>query len=109
MPPLYKTIVMEMLQDRPGLYEQLRVRRTLLQSMEELATALKACHQGWMTQLAETRPGSDPSQLSSEALELALQELQESLPPPSPPSGEETEPLSLDAAMNFLNRHMPAG
>jgi len=33
MPPLYKTIVMEMLQDRPSLHEQLRVRRTLLQSM----------------------------------------------------------------------------
>lgn len=109
MPPLYKTIVMEILQDRPNLHEQLRVRGTLLQSMEQLALALKACHQGWMIQLAETRPGGDPSQLSSEALELALQELQESLPPPSPPSGEEMEPLSLDAAMTFLQRHMPAG
>ncbi|HUY87459.1 MAG TPA: hypothetical protein VMV10_01865 [Pirellulales bacterium] len=109
MPPLYKTIVMEMLQDRPSLYEQLRVRRTLLQSLEQLATALKSCHQGWMTQLAEVRPGSDPIQISSEALELALQELQESLPPASPPSGEDMEPLSLDEAMNFLNRHMPAG
>ena len=109
MPPLYKNIVMEMLQDRPSLYEQLRLRRTLLQSMEQLAMALKSCHQGWMTQLAETRPGSAPSQISSEALELALQELQDSLPPPSPPSGEDMEPLSLDAAMMFLRRHMPAG
>ena len=109
MPPLYKTIVMEMLQDRPGLFEQLRARGTLLQSMEQLATALKSCHQGWMIQFAEARPGSDLSQLSSEALEPALQELQDSLPPPSPPSGEETEPLSLDAAMMFLQRHMPVG
>ncbi|HUY92975.1 MAG TPA: hypothetical protein VMV10_29870 [Pirellulales bacterium] len=108
MPPLYKTIVMEMLQDRPGLYEQLRVQKTLLQSLEQLSQALKSCHQGWMTQLAETRPGSDPSQLSSEALELALHELEESLPPPSP-QNEETEPLSLDVAMMFLQRHMPAG
>lgn len=108
MPPLYKTIVYEMLQDRPALYEQLRIRKTLLQSMEQLALAFKACHQGWMTQLAETRPGSDPSQISSEALELALQELQDCLPPPSPPSGDEIEPLLLDAAMTFLQRHMPA-
>jgi len=108
MPPLYKTIVYEMLQDRPSLYEQLRLKRTLLQSLEQLALALKTCHQGWMTQLAEARPGSDPSQLSNEALELALQELQDHLPQPSPPSGDETEPLSLDAAMTFLQRHMPA-
>lgn len=108
MPPLYKTIVLELLQDRPGLYEQLRLQRTLLQSMEQLGLALKACHQGWMAQLAEARPGSDPSQLSSEALELALQELQDHLPPPLPPSGDEMEPLSLDAAMAFLSRHMPA-
>jgi len=109
MPPLYKTIVTEMLLDRPGRHEQLRVRGTLLQSMEQLALALKACHLSWMTQLDETRPGSDPSQISSEALELALQELQESLPPASQLSGEEMEPLSLDAAMTFLQRHMPAG
>ena len=108
MPPLYKTIVYEMLQDRPGLYEQLRIRKALLQSLEQLALALKTCHQGWMMQLAEAMPGSDPAQISSEALELALQELQDSLPPPSPPSGDETEPLSLDAAMTFLQRHMPA-
>jgi len=108
MPPLYKTIVMEMLQDRPGLYEQLRLKRTLLQSLEQLATALKACHQSWMQQLAEAKPGSERNQILSEALELALQELQDSLPPPSPPSGEVTEPLSLDAAMTFLQRHMPA-
>lgn len=108
MPPLYKSIVYEMLRDKPGLYEQLRVRAKLLQSMEQLALALKACHQGGMTQLAETRPGSDPSQISTDALEFALQELMDSLPPASPPSGEETEPLSLDAAMTFLQRHMPA-
>lgn len=108
MTPLYKTIVFEMLHDRPSLYEQLRLRRTLLASLEQLALALKACHQGWMTQLAETRPASDPAQRSAEALELALEELQDSLPPPSPPNGEEMEPLTLDAAMMFLQRHMPA-
>jgi hypothetical protein len=46
-------------------------------------------------------------QNSSEALELALHELAESLPPESLPS-DGMEPLSLDAAMMFLQRHMPA-
>jgi len=104
--PAYKTIVLELLQDRPALYEQLRSSGTLLQSMEQLAVAFRACHLERMKELAETQPGSDPAQLSSEALELALQELQGSLPPASP---ESAETFSLDQAMTFLQRHMPAG
>jgi len=104
MPPLYRTIVMEMLQDRPALHEQLRSEGTLLQSMQQLAVALRACHQERMQELAAIRPGSAPAQLSSEALEIALQELSESLPAGS----DATESLSLDQAMMFLQRHMRA-
>jgi hypothetical protein len=107
MPP-YKTIVLELLQDRPILHEQLRQSRTMLESLNHLAMALRACHNYWMNQLAAARPGSDPMQISSEALEMALQELQESLPPGSSPSEETTEALSLDAAMAFLQRYTPA-
>lgn len=106
--PAYKTIVLELLQDRPTLHEQLRASGTLLASMEQLAVALKTCHQGWMTRLAERWPNSDSSQLSSEALELAVNELREDLPAESPTSEEAMQPLSLDAAMAFLQRHMPA-
>ena len=104
----YKTIVLELLQDRPVLHEQLRASGTLLQSMEQLAIALRACHLGWKAKLAETRPGSDPSQLSSEALELAVAELQDALSGELPMNEEAMQPLSLDAAMAFLQRHMPA-
>ncbi|HVX13082.1 MAG TPA: hypothetical protein VHC22_18000 [Pirellulales bacterium] len=106
--PAYKTIVLELLRDRPTLHEQLRQNGTLLQSMEQLAVALRSCHLGWINQLAARMPDSDPSQLSSEALELAVSELQDDLPPVSSESDSETEALSLDAAMAFLHRHMPA-
>ena len=106
--PAYKTIVLELLQDRPALHEQLRASGTLMESMEQLAMALRACHLEWMAKLAETRPGSERSQLSSEALELAVNELQDDLPNESPANEEAMQPLSLDAAMAFLQRHMPA-
>jgi hypothetical protein len=106
--PAYKTIVLELLRDRPILHERLRSEGTLLQSMEQLAVAFRACHLNQVRELAEARPGSEPSQLSSEALEMALQELHESLPPESPTSDDHTETFSLDQAMAFLQRHMPA-
>lgn len=104
--PAYKTIVLELLQDRPALHEQLRVNGTLMESMEQLAMAFRSCHLGWMRKLSVTRPGIDSTQLSSEALELALQDLTDHLPPPN---GNDAEALSLDQAMIFLQRHMPAG
>ncbi|HVX12070.1 MAG TPA: hypothetical protein VHC22_12890 [Pirellulales bacterium] len=103
--PAYKTIALELLKDRPALHERLRVSGTLLATIEQLALAFRACHLNRMKALAATRPGSDQAQLSSEALELALQELQDSLPPESLPSDET---FSLDQAMTFLQRHMPA-
>lgn len=103
--PAYKTIVYELLLDHPMLHERLRREGTLLESMEQLAVAFRACHLNRIKELIQSRPGSDPAQLSSEALELALQELQDSLPPESPVSDET---FRLDQAMEFLQRHMPA-
>ena len=104
--PAYKTIVHELLLDHPMLHERLRREGTLLESMEQLAAAFRACHLSRMKELIQSRPGSDPAQLSSEALEIALQELRDSLPPESP--ANDNEALSLDQAMTFLQRHMPA-
>lgn len=107
--PAYKTIVLELLQDRPALHEQLRANGTLMESMEQLAVAFRACHLQRMKELQAAMPGSNSTQLSSEALEMALQELEESLPPASPPGDDSMTTLSLDQAMAFLHRHMPAG
>ncbi len=101
----YKTIVLGMLKDRKELHEQLRLTRRLLPTMERCARELKASHEQWKETLAAQQPGSDPAQIASEALELALKELEDRLPSVSPPDDE--EPLSLDKAMAFINSHTP--
>jgi cell division protein FtsL len=103
---LYKSIVLEMLQGHPNLHEQLRASRTLLQVLDQHAIELKSLHEAWKGLLLQQSPGSDPSQIAAEALELAIQELRESLPSES--KGNEAEPLSLDAAMAFVRRPTPA-
>lgn len=104
----YKTIVLELLQQRPEIHNKLRKERKLLLTMEQYAKELKASHQAWMELLAQMRPGSDKSQLSSEAMETALKELEERLPSAS--QSDESERQFLDAAMLFIrNRHTPRG
>jgi hypothetical protein len=104
----YKTITLGLLRQHPDLHQELCASNTLMQSMESYAALLKQHHLSWMDRLAQTRPGRDPSQLSSEALERALQDLREALPAASSPSdGTMQEPLSLDAAMAYLRRHTP--
>ncbi len=87
----YKTIVLELLQQDPALYSELQRRKTLLQTVEEHAMALRDMHLSWKGQLAQKQPGSDPSQISSAALELALQQLRAALPLASAPTAETPE------------------
>ena len=98
----YKTIILELLRHRPRMHEQLRKQRKLMATMESCAKELKQSHQAWIDLLQQARPESDKSQLSSEAMEIALKELEDRLPSEFPPSEHET--LFLDAAMLFL-RH----
>jgi len=96
----YKTIVLELLRERPELHEQLRLTRRLLPTLETCSQQLKETHQIWKQTLASEKPGSDPSQIASEALELAVKELKDRLPSVSPADDRET--LSLDSAMAFV-------
>lgn len=84
----YKTIVLELLQQRTELHEQLRLTRRLRPTMEALATDLRELHLSWTETLSAARPGSDPSQISSEAMELALKGLEDRLPSVSQERGE---------------------
>ena len=97
----YKTIVLSMLQQRHQMHEELRKERKLLSTMEKYASELKESHEAWKETLQATKPGSDPSQISSEAMELAVKELEDRLPPASPVADEE---FSLDEAMAFITR-----
>ena len=101
----YKTIVLELLRDRTELHEQLRLTRRLRPVMETCAVELKASHETWKETLAQANPGSDPVQLSSEAMEMAIRELGDRLPSVS--AQDEMEPLSLDKAMAFVLTHSP--
>jgi hypothetical protein len=88
-PMLYKTIVLELLQQRPQMHEQLRQQRRLLEEMERYSRWLKSHHEAWKDHLSRSRPGSDPAQIASEAMEIALQELVDRLDSESPPEGSE--------------------
>jgi hypothetical protein len=101
----YKTIIHELLLQRSQTHEQLRKERKLLTTLEIYAKELRTCHEGWKELLFQMRPGSDPSQIASEALEMAVKEMEGRLPAES--QQNESEGLFLDAAMLFLHRRTP--
>jgi hypothetical protein len=100
----YKTMVLGLLEQRPGLHEHLRKNRMLLPAVEVYARMLKSSHEAWKESLLQAGPESDESQIASGALELALKELQDGLPSGSPTV---EEPLTLDEAMAFIRSHTP--
>jgi hypothetical protein len=100
----YKTIVLNLLEDRPKLYDRLRRERTLPFTLDLYSTELKASHEAWKDRLVQARLGSAAGQVASEALELALQELRDRLPEETqsdetatPPPDEADPSLSPDA------------
>ncbi len=99
----YKTIVLHLLQQRPILHEQLRQEQKLLATLNHYAMELKSLHESRKEELRRSMPESTPLQFASEALELAIQDLEERLPTESPP--KEDELLSLERAMTFVRRH----
>jgi hypothetical protein len=102
---LYKTIVLEFLQQLPQTYDQLLKNRTLLPTLNLYAIELRDRHEAWKDRLSRTEPLSNPSQIASQALEPALQELEASLLSKFLP--DENEPPFVEAAMAFLRDHTP--
>jgi hypothetical protein len=96
----YKTIILEMLQQRPQMYKPLRRKRKLLETVELMAVDLKESHEAWLEVLSQEQPGREASQIGSEAFELALKQMEDRLPPASHQGEDET--LSLDDAMAFI-------
>jgi hypothetical protein len=102
---MYKTMVMELLDQRPELQEELRKSQVLLVALDLYALQLKASHEAWKGHLARTKPGSGEIQTASEALEIALKELEDSLTSGVRP--DRTEPPSLDGTMAFIRGQKP--
>ena len=101
----YKTIVLQLLEQHPELYHQLRQQRQLLPALDDYSDQLKALHEQEKEALSQAMPDSDPIQISSEALEIALKAFEDRLP--SNTHRDETEALSLDQAMTFVRSHSP--
>lgn len=106
----YKTIILELLQEQyPSLHERLCRERTLLATLNRYASELREAHLAWTDELRRASPEAAPSQIASEALELAIEHLQGGLPCESPPSGTPDETFPLDAAMASLRPATPPG
>ena len=95
----YKTLTLQLIRGYPAIHNKLKAERAMLPTVDRLALELKTRHEALKTLLAKERPGSD-LQISSEALEIALNELEEEhLSAGS--RAEAAEPLSLDTAMAY--------
>lgn len=84
----YKTVMRELLEARPILRDRLERYRLILPTLDYYAAELRTTHQRWIRMLTPGRPDSERAQLSSEALELAIEELRERLPSYSQVSAE---------------------
>jgi len=105
---MYKTIVLRFLRDqRPEVQNLLKRQQMLLPTLDRLATQLKTSHEAYKENLSRSSPGRNMDQIASEALELAIEDMDYALQTEFPPEGTEDEPLSLDAAMAFIRRHTP--
>src|SRR5207244_59133 len=65
----YKTIIIELLRQRPRLHAKLRRKRQLLAVVNQYARELKTRHEELKTNLSRRQPGIDPSQIASAAME----------------------------------------
>jgi hypothetical protein len=102
----YKTIVMELLEQHPQIHESLKRERRLLAMIESLARELKATHEQILRDLSEQQPpplGDGSSGISSQAMEMAIAELQELLAILSGDENDDT--LNLDQFMALLLQH----
>ena len=112
---LYKTIILQMLEDRPAIYNRLKAERKSLATIEALASELKANQRVILADLKQANPRMDEQQLASQAMEMALADLESALDAntsPSPGSNscfaeEETAESILARCIQFLQSQRP--
>jgi hypothetical protein len=98
----YKTIVLELLQQHSEIYNALHSSRMLLSTMELYARQLKTRHEAWKQRLSRAKPDSDQTQVASEALEIAVQELENFLGSP-----DDNESFFVEGAIAFIHGRTP--
>ena len=103
----YKTILMGLLEQYPELQNELRAKRLLLTSLNSYARELRTSHKAWKECLHRIWPDKSESAIASDALEIALREMEHSLLTKTQP--EDCSQLSLKDAMAFIRGHGPVG
>ncbi len=97
---MYKSLTLQLLRQHPQIYHHLKQARKVPPTLDHYSRELKRSHKVWQDSLSESRPGSDPSQIAAEAMELALSDLEDRLHSEILPDGSES--LTLDAAIDYL-------
>ena len=103
----YKTIALEMLQQHPEIHNQIRTERMLMATMELYARELKIRHEVWKAFLAKALPKSDPRQIESYALEIALTQVKNILHSQIFSDEVEDEETSVEAKTGFILGRVP--
>lgn len=103
---MYMTIVLELLEQRPGISDPLRKQGKLPATVERLAWQLRTSHQDWKETLQRSKPNSDPSQIASEAMELAVRQMEDHLLLAFPPDDQKER--SPDEAIVSIRAHTPS-
>lgn len=85
----YMTMVLELLKQLPKKYNQLRRRRMMVEALEFYARKLNMSLEAWLARHFQAGPGRSESQLSGEALEMALQEMENFLYSETPSEGSD--------------------
>ncbi|MCA9050162.1 MAG: hypothetical protein KDA89_15610 [Planctomycetaceae bacterium] len=102
---LYKTVVMELMEENGGLREKLRGEGNLLASLELLAGNLRERHRGLVAEMQGSRADGGFSEISSAALEIAVQEMRDRMTAFS----DSDETIDLDQLLQEIVRRSPVG
>ncbi|MEZ6129177.1 MAG: hypothetical protein R3C59_10885 [Planctomycetaceae bacterium] len=97
----YKTMVMELLEENERLREKLRGEGKLLTVLDVLAGNLRRRHRELMGEMQGSRTDGGFSGISSEALEIAVQEMRDRMTAFS----DCDEIMDLDQIMREVVRH----
>ncbi len=102
---LYKTITLGLMEANSASYRELCRHRLALPVMEALSAHLKQRHEAWKALLSRAGSARDPNGMTSEAMELAVEELEKRLAAWS--SGTDG-PLTRDQVLAEILEGLPA-
>jgi hypothetical protein len=101
----YKMIVLQLLEQHPELFNQVRERGNILPMGEYYACELKTIHEAWKAAILQSKPDREASQIANSALELALDEIQARLPGGS--TLHHNQAISLDSMAEVFRSYSP--